>query len=242
MLYSNQCEARNITTTKVTNAFSEWLPELLQMNDPMFPTGAYAHSLGLEEIVRLEVVRDAVTLAEFMREHVAPALEGFELPMLRLAWDAARSGDIEALVSIDKELDAWKICPELREASSAIGTRRLGMLRKLREDPLLEVFWARDTSKHQIVVLGLQGRAMPIQAVLAAYYYQSMAGICGAALKLIRIGQEGCQKVLHDVLADCANVIERSMEVKRHHLGVFNPLLEIASGRHEYAFERLFIS
>ncbi len=208
----------------------------------MFPTGAYAHSLGLEEVVRLGVVRDAETLAQFLKEQIAPALEGFELPFLRLAWDAAREGDLEVLFSIDKELDAWKLSPELREASSAIGTRRLGMLCKLCEDPLLEAFSARDTSKHQIVVWGLQGKAMPVQAVLTAYYYQSMAGMCSAALKLIRIGQEGCQGVLHDVLAECASVVERSMEVDRHNLGVFNPLLEIASGRHARAFERLFIS
>ena len=35
-----------------------WLPFLLQTADALFPTGAYAHSLGFEEIVRLDVVRD----------------------------------------------------------------------------------------------------------------------------------------------------------------------------------------
>jgi urease accessory protein len=226
----------------LNDVVSDWLPRLLQTSDPLFPTGAYAHSLGLEEIVRLEVVRDAGTLGEFLKEQVAPALEGFDLPFLRFAWDAARVGDVDSLVSLDRELDAWKVCREQREASSAMGTRRLEMLRKIGGDPLLELFFARGTAKHHLVVCALQGKDMPLQAVLAACYYQSMAGMCSAALKLIRIGQEGCQRILQDVLADCAGVMERSLGVDRDNVGMFNPLLEIASMRHERAFERLFIS
>ena len=37
---------------------------------------------------------------------------------------------------------------------------------------------------------------VPLRAALAAYFYQSLAAICAAALKLIRIGQDGCQRVL----------------------------------------------
>jgi urease accessory protein len=166
----------------VSDVVSEWLPRVLQMSDPLFPTGAYAHSLGLEEIVRFGVVRDEVTLAQFLKEHISPALEGFELPFLRLAWNAARDGDLDALISLDQELDAWKTCREQREASSAMGTRRLEMLRKLSPDALLEAFFARATAKHQILAYGLQGRELPLRAVLSTFYYQSMAGMCGAAM------------------------------------------------------------
>lgn len=220
----------------------EWLPWLLQTTDPLFPTGAYAHSLGLEEIVRLGVVTDGETLGAFLREQLAPALERLELPFTRIAWEAARRGDVDALCEVDAELDAWKFCREQREASATLGSRRLQMLLKLEGGRLLCEYAERRTAQHQVVVWGLQGRRMPLDAVLVGYFYQAVTGACGAAPKLIRIGQETCQRVLHDALAYCAEVVERSLDVGRDDVGVFNPLLDIASMRHETANERLFIS
>jgi urease accessory protein len=72
--------------------------------------------------------------------------------------------------------------------------------------------------------------------------YQSVAGLCSAALKLIRIGQEGCQRVLRHAMMQAERVVETSLLVERDDAGWFDPLLEIASMRHEFANERLFIS
>jgi urease accessory protein len=223
-------------------SITEWLPWLLQTTDPLFPTGAYAHSLGLEEVVRLGVVTDEKTLTGFLREQVVPALERLDLPYVRFAWEAAKGADVDALCEADAELDAWKICREQREASAALGSRRLLMLLKLGSEPVLEAYAARSTGRHHAVVCGLQGTTMPLDAVLTGYFYQSMSGACGAALKLIRIGQDGCQRVLQGALAEGPVVVARSKAVARDEVGVFNPLLEIAGMRHETAFERLFIS
>lgn len=219
---------------------TEWLPPLLQAVDPLFPTGAYAHSLGLEELVRMEVVKDEETLRLFLLEQVAPALEHFELPMLRLAHDAACSGDIQQLCALDRQLDAWKICQELREASLSVGGRRLQALRQLDKCPLIDEYAAAAGAKHHLVVYALQMRGAPVEALLMAWHYQSVAGYCSAALKLIRIGQEACQRVLHASLANASAVVASALVAKE--IGWFNPLLEIASMRHQTAFERLFIS
>jgi len=59
---------------------------------------------------------------------------------------------------------------------------------------------------------------------------------------LMRIGQEGCQRALRAACAGAEGVIVRSLAVLRSDAGCFNPMLEIASMRHERANERLFIS
>jgi len=64
----------------------------------------------------------------------------------------------------------------------------------------------------------------------------------GAALKLIRIGQDGVQRTLRTAGAETARVTAASRTIAREDAGVFNPLLEIAAMRHERAEERLFIS
>lgn len=223
-------------------ATTEWLALVLQTSDPLFPTGAYAHSLGLEELVRLGIVRDEESLREFLLNQILPALQNFELPLLRFAHEAAVQADLEALCEIDSDLSAWKIGRELREASLQMGGRRLQMLLKIAPTPVLEGFAQRNSSNHHLVIFGIQMAQAPLDAALTAFLYQSLAAFCSAALKLIRIGQDGCQRVLAGCLASAPTAVEQSKKIGREECGWFNPLLEIASMRHEFAFERLFIS
>jgi urease accessory protein len=219
-----------------------WLPLLLQANDSLFPTGAYAHSLGLEEMVRLNVVRDEATLGDFLTQQILPALAAAELPYLRFAHVAVRAGDVSALCEIDLEIDSWKICRELREASVAIGVRRLRMLRDSAEGDLVAAFERDRPCGHHLVVFALQMAAAPLEAVITAFGYGTLASQCGAAPKLMRIGQESCQRVLSRALLELPAAVRFSLHVARADAGWFNPMIEIASMRHESAWERLFIS
>src|SRR5678815_2422290 len=103
-----------------------WLPFLLQTADALFPTGAYAHSLGFEECVRLNIVRDEQSLRDFLVEQIVPAQRQQELPYLRFAFEAQDLGDI---CGLDREIDAWKLARQTREASIEPGLRRLKALR-----------------------------------------------------------------------------------------------------------------
>jgi len=221
---------------------SEWLALVLQTGDPLFPTGAYAHSLGLEEVVRLGLVCDEKSLRQFLVNQVLPALQNFELPLVRFVHEAAIRNNLDEICGIDADMDAWKIARELREASSQMGSRRLQMLLKVASTPLLQNFAQRDSRNHHLVVFGIQMAGVPLDAALTAYLYQSLAAFCSASLKLIRIGQDGCQRVLAGCLGSVSAVVSESKTVSREECGWFNPLLEIASMRHEFAFERLFIS
>ena len=222
-----------------------WLPALLQTNDTLFPTGAYAHSLGFEEFARLTSTRNEAGLRDFVHLHLLPALSAFELPYLRFAFGAP---DLAALCEIDFEISASKLARETRDASTQIGRRRLAALRAVNEQLSYQEFsdaLARNEAHgNHLVVCALQAlvEGFPLEAALAAYFYQTVSGVCGAALKIIRIGQEGCQRVLRDALAQAATTISDSLEVEREDAGYFDPLLEIASTRHEFASERLFIS
>jgi urease accessory protein len=222
-----------------------WLPWLLQTSDALFPTGAYAHSLGFEEAVRLGIVKNEATLATFLREQIVPAQQRQELPYLRFAHAAETLDD---LCAIDHEISAWKLAREAREASTQLGGRRLKALRNISDAPLLAAFdQAIQTNRatgHHLVVCALQARVenIPLQAALTTYFYQSLAAICAAAMKLIRIGQDGCQRVLRATCAEAPTIVERSLLIPHKTAGIFNPLLEIASMRHERADERLFIS
>lgn len=82
----------------------------------------------------------------------------------------------------------------------------------------------------------------PLNAALLVYGYQSLAGVCTSALKLIRIGQDACQRALTAALRELPETTQRALVIEREDAGCFAPLLEIASMRHAFANERLFIS
>ena len=223
-----------------------WLPILLQTSDALFPTGAYAHSLGFEEFARLAGVRDEEGLRGFVEGHLLPALRDQELPYLRLAHECP--DDLASLCEIDREISAWKLAREVRDASITIGRRRLAALRAVNDLPryadLAAAIAHGEVQGHHLTVCAVQAASegFPLDAALGAWLYQSVAGACSAALKLIRIGQDGCQRVLRGALAHAEATIAASLEVPRDEAGTFDPLLEIASMRHEFADERLFIS
>jgi urease accessory protein len=231
--------------TATDSSAAEWLPFLLQTADALFPTGAYAHSLGFEEFVRLGDLHDEAGLQRFLRMQILPAQRDQELPFLRFAYDARTLAEV---CDLDREISAWKLAAETRNASVQLGTRRLKALQIISRDPLLAEFenaiTRGEARGHQLVVCALQARAerVPLTAALTAYLYQALAAVCAAALKLIRIGQDGCQRALRAVALESSNVIGASLLVQPRDAGWFNPLLEIASMRHARAGERLFIS
>jgi urease accessory protein len=223
-----------------------WLARLLQVSDSAFPTGGYAHSAGFEQIVQLGLVRDAASLGDFLRLHAWPALIHFELPVVRLAGEAARQTDVAGLLALDEIVEATKGTAELRTASRTMGQRRLHALREIGATALpadfVRAIETRETPGHHAVIFGAGLAAMPLRAVLTAWAYQNLDQICLAAPKLLRIGSDAVQRVLAGALAEMDRNVEASLAVQSADLGWFDPALEIASMQHEIAHERLFIS
>ncbi len=67
----------------------DWIAGLLQTSDSFYPTGAYAHSFGLEGLVQDGVVTDLATLRSFLLGEMLPQLARTDLPVAARAWAAA---------------------------------------------------------------------------------------------------------------------------------------------------------
>jgi urease accessory protein len=213
---------------------------LLQANDSAYPSGAYAHSFGLEEIVESGVVRNARELEDFIGKQIIPALLTFEIPFFARAHAAATTPDHQALLAIDRELDAWRIPAELRDASRRIGSQRLDLLATLQNTPFIADFRAACPRSHHLVVTAIEFSPLPLGQAARAFAFQSIAGLTAASMKLIRIGQSACQQILRRSLENLGESLDASLS--REPDGWFNPLLEISSLRHARSHARLFIS
>src|SRR6185503_4545913 len=91
----------------------ESLLSLMQLGDSMFPSGAFAHSYGLEQLAREHVVLKPADLQRFvesvLRQTLAPcdavaALRGFE---------AAKASDVASVIEADRTLLRSKAAFEL---------------------------------------------------------------------------------------------------------------------------------
>lgn len=213
---------------------------LLQANDTAYPSGAYAHSFGLEELVEAGVVSRAEDLENFLTQQILPALLTFEIPFFARAHAAAVAGDAEALLALDAELDAWRIPAELRDASRRIGSQRLDLLLQLDPTPLVIRHREHSPRSHHLVVTALELSNIPLAQAARAFAFQSIAGFTASSMKLMRIGQTACQLIARRTLAALGEKIDASLSQPVD--GWFNPLLEIASLRHARAHSRLFIS
>ncbi|MES2476333.1 MAG: urease accessory UreF family protein [Verrucomicrobiota bacterium] len=213
---------------------------LLQANDTAYPSGAYAHSFGLEELVEAGVVRSADDLERYLQKQVMPALLTFEIPFFAQAHAAAVAGDADALLALDAELDAWRIPAELRDASRRIGSQRLDLLAQLNPTPLVLRLREASPRCHHLVVTALELSGVPVAQAGRAIAFQAVSSLTAASMKLMRIGQTSCQLIARRTLDALGGEIDAALSQPVD--GWFNPLLEIASLRHARANHRLFIS
>jgi len=228
---------------------AEWVPALLQISDPLFPTGAYAHSMGLEQWAAACGYTSGQDLQQFFISHAGPSLTRLELPYLRYLRAAVQSDAWLEIAELDAEIDAWKWAGEIREASIAQGRGRLRLLKKLwpdceRIEQYADAYAAGKVRGHHLVVSAIQFEhlSVPEEAALMAYGYQSLANFVSASVKLLRIIPEAAQAALHDGLDLLPVCVATSKQVARESAGWFAPAFDIHYARHATAFSRLFIS
>ena len=221
---------------------------MLQTTDSLFPTGAYAHSFGLEGAVQEGLVSDPESFEAFLNQIIIPSLSHQELPAVFHAYQAVIAKDLKKLQELDEIYGALKMSPEVRTASQKIGSQRLALVAGLLPDPL----WAQleqlrkdaGFQAHEAIILGAQGAISQSDASssMMAAFYLGLASQMNAVFKLIRIGQKQCQTILSRCLAQADEVTKLAQTILMDDIGWFAPSLEIVNARHETAYTRIFIS
>jgi urease accessory protein len=225
-----------------------WLLPALQLGDSFFPSGAFAHSHGLEELVAAGRVRDAGDLAELLRAHLSERLAHADLRALLGAHAAAGGGDVGGLIEIDRRLTSVKLAREERAASERTGARLAAEAARLTGDDLARA-WAEAVAQgrtpgNSAVSLAVAARALGVparQAALVACHAFSVS-LVSAALRLLRLGHGDAQAVLRGCHASMVEAVEVAGSASAFDLQPFGPEIEVAAARHERVAVRLFAS
>jgi urease accessory protein len=238
---------------------------LLLLADSRLPSGAHAHSGGLEPAVAAGRVRDVPTLRPFLEGRLATtglvtaafaaaaartsadlAVVAPDLPDLaqksprhncKIAENSAAPGD---LAGLDDALDARTPSPALRKASRAQGRALLRAGRAMWPLPPCP------PTPHQPVALGVVTAAAGLSPADAAFVaaYQSITGPASAAVRLLGLDPYAVQGMLAGLAADCDDVAaDAAARAATGDLPAASaPLLDITAEVHATWEVRLFAS
>jgi urease accessory protein len=228
-----------------TTAKNETLLALFQFTDSFFPTGAFAHSFGLETYVQDGRVHNRESLEAFLRATLHHGIRTGDALAVALAYHAA---EVEQIVDLDRRLTAMKISRELREGSIKVGKQFLRSAATLAESGMLKEYVKRIQSGkcagHHASGYGLVASAVKIDlhSTLLGFLHTHVVNQVSAAVRLIPLKPTDGQRVIQHLRSDLLEVAEFAQTADMDNLGGFTPGLDIQSMRHERLYSRLFIS
>jgi urease accessory protein len=219
---------------------------LLHLCDSLFPTGAFAHSDGLETATTAGTVATPADLDEWMRAVVEQTLLRAEGPAVLCAWNAESAGDERSLLSLDAEMWALRPSSAARQATRAIGGRLLKSWNALYPTASLSALIA-DHVPTRLATLPVAFGAVCASAgitaaqALTGFFYTRIAATASSAMRLMPIGQRDAHHLVSAHLARCpalvAAIIDESPQPSS-----FSPALDIAAMGQQYVRSRLFLS
>ena len=227
----------------------ESLLGLLQVSDSMFPSGAFAHSYGLEQLVRDGRVQNAVTLEAFVASVIRQVGATSDAVAARAACARAADGDVDGIVAVDRALMRTKAAEELRLASIAVGRRLVEETALHVESPVLREYATRLSADRSLgtqpVAFGVVCTALAVDEadVAPALLQTAAAAILQAAMRLLPVSHRDVQAILNRLRPSIAAIVATLPDAHDSIvLQSFHPMQEIASMRHARAEARLFAS
>ena len=82
---------------------------LLQVNDALFPIGAYSHSYGLETYIQKNLLTSLDDVWEFLYHRMCYSFCYNEFLAVRLAYEYAAAGQIQKIEILDDLLEASRV-------------------------------------------------------------------------------------------------------------------------------------
>ena len=232
----------------------------MQVTDPTFPIGAYAHSYGLETYVQRGVVSSPATAADYAARQIAGPLCYTELLGMRLANERAREADTEGLTRLEALLAAYKAPTELRE-----GSRKLAARFCRTAAPLLVCAGIAGGEDGGARLAGVEGFAayvsaapahllnsaygafacaagIPLEPLMRRYLYAQVSALVTTCVKAVPLSQTAGQRILRDSYAAQGEAVACALTAPARDLGRAAPGFDVRAIEHETLYTRLFMS
>lgn len=222
---------------------------LLQINDSMFPIGAFTHSYGLESYISAGLVKDTVSAQKYAENMLRYNVHYNDAAFLNMAYEFASGRKVwKKFVEIDDTVTALKAPEEIRQASHKLAIRFLKLAQQLEPydfcQKYLNAIQTSEITGHYSVAFGLYTCLAGIEKkdALAAFYYNTLNGIVTNCAKIIPISQNHSQKILYDLKHLIEELVQKQENIDPDLIGMCCIGQEIKCMQHEKLYTRIYIS
>lgn len=221
---------------------------LLELNDALFPIGAYAHSYGLETYVQEGAVHDRESAEGWLRAYFAGSFLYQELLAARLAYEAMQQEDAAgALLSLEEELRASRTARESREAMEKLGRRLAKNVCRIPlpvgKEFLAYIEEGSASCTHPVCYGALAASlGLPERRALAHYVYAQLSALVNTCVKLIPLSQTDGARLTASFRENFSRLLDKAFAASREDLGLSFPGLDIRGMQHEVLYSRLYMS
>ncbi|ATL45868.1 urease accessory protein UreF [Chitinophaga caeni] len=227
---------------------NNYIGKLLHLADPMLPIGGFSHSNGLETYVQRGIVKDATSAEQFVNDYICWNLLYNDAAFVYLSYQAAKAKDESLLLLLDEECEALKAPKEIRLASNKLAARLIKIFKPLYQFPLIDAYefaikekWA---TGHYPITYGALAACLdiPVAAALHAFYYNVTVTTITNCVKLVPLGQQDGQEILHKMLPVIGEKVQETMLLDRAMVGLCNVSFDVRCMQHERLYSRLYMS
>jgi urease accessory protein len=246
-----RAQRRAIKTAETADAnlrSSDWL--LWQLSDSAFPTGGFAHSLGLEAAWQHGEVRHRNELVSFI-EAGLHQLGRAALPFVTAAFDAP-----EKLGDIDHLCDVFTTNHVANRASRAQGRAMLSAVARIfsergnqttaspNDKSAADRTEVRAPFAHFAPVFGRCSRELLLSREMTArlFFFNQLRGVLAAAVRLNIVGPMEAQRLQHKLVPAAEKVLQAGGSLTLDQIAQTSPLLDIWQGAQDRLYSRLFQS
>lgn len=211
-----------------------------QLADSSLPTGGFAHSGGLEAALQLGLAR-AGDLDGFLREAL------WQGGSASLPWVAAAHRSPADVAELDRACDASLPQHVANRASRVQGRSFLRAVAEARPAELRALADAANEGRWPCHLAPVFGAALARlgagrEEARRLFLFQSARGIVQAAVRLGAAGPFEAQRLLAAAGEEAERVLRATNDRGPEDVAATSPLVDLAQGRQEHLYSRLFQS
>ncbi|HEY5586287.1 MAG TPA: urease accessory protein UreF [Ruminiclostridium sp.] len=220
---------------------------LLQINDSLFPIGAYAHSYGLETYIVRGLIKDELQSEQYIKSYIINSMVSAELLSIRLAFEKAEVNDIDGIFYLEEIATASRLTEEIRNANRKLGSRFIKTVISSNANIENNVFYCyakANKPKTHAIAYGVFCAAakMNENEVIRHFLYSQISALVTTCVKLVPLSQTSGQKMLTGLFPIMNEAVELSYKLDENDLYRSCPAFDIRSMQHQVLYSRMFMS
>jgi len=217
------------------------LVQLLQLTSPSLPIGGFSWSQGTESAIDQGWLKGEEDFANWLQGIMQTTFVWQEWPLLRELYQAWQQQDMATVIHWNQYSLALRETRELRQEDTQMGAALLRLCRDLGYSRAGH--WQQpETSYLTAFAMAACDQQLPLEAVCTGLLWSWLENQIAAALKTFPLGQTAGQRVFHKLAPFIPALLEKSMHVSGHEIGLSLPGVALASMQHERQYSRLFRS